>query len=94
MSADRTSAAEAMHEEEALGKAYDIRQLLRLWPYIRPYAAQVGLTLAFIVPIFIADVAPAWIIKTGLNGVILGEGDAVGRVTAVTSASLAARPPA
>ena len=83
MSDARSSAAEAMHEEEALGKAYDVRQLLRLWPYVRPYAAQVALTLAFIVPIFIADVAPAWIIKTGLNGVILGDGESVGRVTAL-----------
>ncbi|MEE2678740.1 MAG: ABC transporter ATP-binding protein [Myxococcota bacterium] len=83
MSDARSSAAEAMHEEEALGKAYDVRQLLRLWPYVRPYAAQVGLTLALIVPIFIADVAPAWIIKTGLNGVILGDGESVGRVTAL-----------
>ena len=83
MSTDPSSAAEAMHEEEALGKAYDIRLLLRLWPYIRRYVWRVALTLGLIVPIFIVDVAPAWIIKTGLNEVILGDAEGVGRVTAL-----------
>ena len=58
MSTDPSSAAEAMHEEEALGKAYDARLLLRLWPYIRRYVWRVALTLGLIVPIFIVDVAP------------------------------------
>ena len=83
MSAEPNSAAEAMHEEEALGKAYDTRQLLRLWPYVRPYGGQVALTLLLIVPIFIVEVAPAWIIKTGLNSVISGDTEAVGRVTSL-----------
>jgi len=66
----RSSATEAMHEEEALGKAYDGRLLLRLWRYVAPYRWQVALTLGLIVPLFLVEIAPAWIIKVGLNGAI------------------------
>ena len=61
------SAREAMHEEEALGKAYDARLMARLWQYVAPYKAQIALTLALVVPIFAFEAAPAWIIKTGLD---------------------------
>ncbi len=72
--AARSSAIEAMHEEEALGKAYDARLLGRLWPYVRRYRWQVALTLMLVFPIFVVEFAPAWIIKTGLDHVILPEG--------------------
>lgn len=69
MSADerRSSTAEAMHEEEALGKAYDTRLLLRLWHYVLPYRAQVALTFGLMVPLFAVEIAPAWIVKEALN---------------------------
>jgi ATP-binding cassette subfamily B protein len=63
-----------MHEEEALGKAYDRRLLARLWPFVRPYRGQVALTLGLVVPLFLVELAPAWIIKTGLDRVILPSG--------------------
>ena len=63
------SAQEAMHEEEALGKAYDARLLARLWEYVAPYRAQIVLTLVLVVPLFAFEAAPAWIIKTGLDQV-------------------------
>jgi ATP-binding cassette subfamily B protein len=63
----KTSAAEAMQEEEALGKAYDGRLLLRLWKYVAPYRWQVALTVGLIFPLFLVETAPAWIIKVGLN---------------------------
>ena len=66
----KTAAAEAMHEEEALGKAYDAKLLLRLWRYVAPYRAQVALTLSLMFPIFLVEIAPAWIIKVGLNGAV------------------------
>nr|AFD03237.1 ABC transporter related protein [uncultured bacterium W4-39b] len=56
-----------MQEEEALGKAYDGRLLLRLWKYIAPYRWQVALTVGLIFPLFLLETAPAWIIKVGLN---------------------------
>ena len=57
-------------DEEALGKAYDIRLLLRLWPYIRPYWRQIVLTLLLFLPIFSLELAPAWIVKSGIDQVL------------------------
>jgi ATP-binding cassette subfamily B protein len=74
----RASALEAMHEEEALGRAYDGRLLARLWPYVRAYRGQVALALALVIPLFAVELAPAWIIKTGLDRV-LGGGAAAAR---------------
>ena len=59
--------SDVFYEEEALGKAYDTRLLVLLWRYISPYRWQVILTLLMVVPIFLAELAPAWIIKTGLD---------------------------
>jgi len=58
---------DVFYEEEALGKAYDTRLLVLLWRYISPYRWQVVLTLLMVVPIFLLELAPAWIIKTGLD---------------------------
>jgi ATP-binding cassette subfamily B protein len=66
----RAAALEAMHEEEVLGQAYDARLVGRLWRYVAPYRGQVALTLAMVVPLFLLELAPAWIIKTGLDRVI------------------------
>jgi ATP-binding cassette subfamily B multidrug efflux pump len=68
-----SSTGEAMHEEEAIGKAYDTRLMLRLWPYIAPYKAQVALTLLLFFPMFVLELIPAFIIKVGLDKVILPE---------------------
>ena len=65
-----SEALEAMHEEEALGKAYDLRLMVRLWRWVAPYRWQVGATLALILPSFVVELAPAWIIKTGLDTVL------------------------
>ena len=55
------------YEEEALGKAYDSRLLALLWPFVSPYRWQVLLTLLMVVPMFLVEIAPAWIIKSGLD---------------------------
>jgi ATP-binding cassette subfamily B protein len=68
-----SSTGEAMHEEEAIGKAYDTRLMLRLWPYIAPYKAQIALTLLLFFPMFVLELIPAFIIKVGLDKVILPE---------------------
>ena len=68
----RSSALEAMHEEEALGKAYDTRLMGRLWRYVRPYSWQVALTLGLVVPGFFFEIVPAWVIKTGLDKLVPG----------------------
>lgn len=46
----------SIHEEEALGKAYDSRLMKRLLTYLRPYKWQVGFALATIVLKAAADV--------------------------------------
>jgi ATP-binding cassette subfamily B protein len=64
------AALDAMQEEEALGRAYDARLLARLWRWVRPYRAQVALTLAMVAPLFVLELAPAWIVATGLDRLI------------------------
>ncbi|MBW2500124.1 MAG: ABC transporter ATP-binding protein [Deltaproteobacteria bacterium] len=62
------------HDETELGRAYDGRLLLRLWPYIRPYRAQVALTLLLFFPIFVLELAPAWVVKVGIDEVLEAKG--------------------
>jgi ATP-binding cassette subfamily B protein len=73
-----SQALDHLHEEEALGKAYDARLLRRLWRIVRPYGWQVALTLGMVLPIFLLELAPAWIVKAGLDQ-LLGEGATRGR---------------
>ena len=84
----RSSAHEAMHEEEALGKAYDARLLARLWHFVAPYRAQVTLTLALVFPIFFLELAPAWIVKTGLDRVFPSAGQSGGSGAALPEGAL------
>jgi ATP-binding cassette, subfamily B, multidrug efflux pump len=37
----------AFHEESALGKAYDARLVMRLWPYVRPYRRLIWISVWF-----------------------------------------------
>jgi ATP-binding cassette subfamily B multidrug efflux pump len=64
---------DAHHEEDALGRAYDGRLLVRLWPYIRPYKNQIFMTLGVFVPIFLLELAPAWVVKVGLDQIVDGK---------------------
>ncbi|MBK7948703.1 MAG: ABC transporter ATP-binding protein [Deltaproteobacteria bacterium] len=61
-------------EEEELGRAYDGRLLLRLWPYVRPYRRQIWATLLLFLPIFVLELAPAWIVKAGMDLVLPAAG--------------------
>jgi len=61
------AAREALFEEEALGKAYDARLLRRLWPFVAPYRLQVTATILFVVPLLVLDLAPAMVVKVGLD---------------------------
>ena len=68
------SAADMLHEEEALGRAVDSHLLARLWRYVAPYKWQVMLTLLMVFPMFVLELAPAWIVGTGLDRVIAPSG--------------------
>jgi len=52
----------AFQEEEALGKAYDSHLMRRLWRYVSPYGWQVAATIAMVVPMFVLELAPAWMV--------------------------------
>jgi len=62
---------DAILAEEALGKAVDRRLLARLWRYVAPYRGQVAATLLMVAPMFALELVPAWIVKEGLDRVIL-----------------------
>ena len=64
--------ADALHDEQGLGKAYDARLLLRLWPFLRPYKWILALHLLLFAPLFVLELAPAWIIMHGLDEVFGG----------------------
>jgi len=59
--------SDLIHEEEALGKVYDRTLIARLWRFVSPYRWQVVLTLALVGPLFLLELAPAWLVKTGLD---------------------------
>ncbi|MEE8164676.1 MAG: ABC transporter transmembrane domain-containing protein, partial [Myxococcota bacterium] len=64
--------ASAVHDEQSLGKAYDARLLLRLWPFLRPYKRIFAVDLLLFAPLFVLELAPAWIIMHGLDEVFGG----------------------
>jgi ATP-binding cassette subfamily B protein len=64
--------AGAVHDEQSVGKAYDARLLLRLWPFLRPYKWIFALDLLLFVPLLLLELAPAWIIMHGLDEVFSG----------------------
>ena len=69
--------SEAFHEEEALGKIYDARLTRLLWQYVSPYRWQVVATLLMVVPIVFVELAPAFLIKTALDSVLVPGEDPV-----------------
>ncbi|MBW2578425.1 MAG: ABC transporter ATP-binding protein, partial [Deltaproteobacteria bacterium] len=79
--------ADAVHDEQSLGKAYDARLLMRLWPYLRPYKWFIALDLLLFVPLFALELAPAWIIKKGLDNVFAGAGSGDSALAAADSAN-------
>src|ERR1041385_9075432 len=52
-----------MHEEEALGKAYDARLMRRLIGYLRPYRTQVFFAIAAIIGHSMIELAPPYLSK-------------------------------
>jgi ATP-binding cassette, subfamily B, multidrug efflux pump len=56
-----------MHEEEALGKAYDARLLRRLMQYLRPYRWHVALALVLVAVVTPLELSPPWIFKVAFD---------------------------
>jgi ATP-binding cassette subfamily B multidrug efflux pump len=45
----------AFHEEDALGKAYDLRLMKRLWPFVKPHGKWIGFSLCILVVLSVVD---------------------------------------
>lgn len=61
---------EGSGEEEALGRAYDTRLMRWLWQYVKPYLGMVIFSILVVIPIFVLELAPAWIVKHGLDSIV------------------------
>jgi ATP-binding cassette subfamily B protein len=59
-----------LHEEEALGKAYDARLMRRLLSYIRPYRWKVVLGVAVLLVIAALELLGPWLTKVALDSAI------------------------
>ena len=68
----RSEVDDEAHEEEELGRAYDGRLLVRLWPFVRPYKAQVAATLLLFFPIFLLELTPAAVVAVGIQQFLPG----------------------
>ncbi len=68
-----------MHEEEALGKAYDARLMARLLTYLRPYTAYVSIAVVGIIGGAVLALAPPYLTKLVIDRYI-PQGDYPGLV--------------
>ncbi|HOP06511.1 MAG TPA: ABC transporter ATP-binding protein [candidate division Zixibacteria bacterium] len=64
------SAADAYHEEEALGKAYDARLMKRLLTYIRPYRKWVALAVVLLLITSSFQIALAFLTQVAIDDYI------------------------
>src|SRR3989449_3001469 len=57
-----------LHEEEALGKAYDSRLMRRLLQYMKPYKWHVALALVMVAVVTPLELAPPLIFRKAIDG--------------------------
>ena len=57
----------SIHEEEALGKAYDARLMRRLIAYLQPYRGQVAFAIAAIIGHSLLELAPPYLTKVVID---------------------------
>jgi ATP-binding cassette subfamily B protein len=70
----------AFHEESALGKAYDTRLLMRLWPYVKPHRGLLLMSLAVIVVTAAGSMARPLVMLNAIDhGVLAGRSDVLMR---------------
>ena len=60
-----------LHEEEALGKAYDSHLMRRLLKYMKPYRWRVGLALALVAVVTPLELAPPAIFQKAIDGYLV-----------------------
>jgi len=57
-----------IHEEEALGKAYDARLMRRLLKYLRPYRWHVVVAMLLVAVVTPLELAPPWLFYRAIDG--------------------------
>jgi ATP-binding cassette, subfamily B, multidrug efflux pump len=62
-----------LHEEEALGKAYDSRLMRRLLQYMKPYKWRVALALVMVAIVTPLELAPPLIFRKGIDSYFVPE---------------------
>src|SRR5258707_1752569 len=62
-----------LHEEEALGKAYDSRLMRRLLQYMKPYKWRVVLALVMVAIVTPLELAPPLIFRKGIDSYFVPE---------------------
>jgi len=62
-----------LHEEEALGKAYDSRLMRRLLQYMKPYRWRVALALVMVAIVTPLELAPPLIFRKGIDSYFVPE---------------------
>ena len=65
-----SSTSTPLHEEEALGKAYDARLMRRLLAYLRPYRWKVVLGVGVLLIIALLELIGPWLTKVALDDAI------------------------
>jgi len=87
----RRLAPPSIHEEDALGKAYDVRLMARLWHYVRPHRALVALSLLLMLAVSAAQLVQPYLIKIAIDEHIAKKQlDGLGTLAAVFLAALIA----
>jgi len=56
-----------MHEEEALGKAYDSHLMRRLLAYMKPYRWSVVLAMSMVAIVTPLELAPPWFFQHAID---------------------------
>jgi ATP-binding cassette subfamily B protein len=69
-------AVEILHQEEALGKAYDSHLMKRLLTYLRPYKKQVAIGVVFLLVASVVQIAMVFLLKTGIDRFIANKDSA------------------
>jgi ATP-binding cassette subfamily B protein len=69
----RASKAPGIHEEDALGRAYDARLMRRLWQYLRPHRRLVLFSTLLLPPLTFLQLVQPYLLKEAIDQSILPE---------------------
>ena len=80
-----------VHEEDALGRAYDSELARRLWRYVRPYRSLLLASLVLLIAVSAAQLAQPYIVKLAIDDYIMqGRAEGLGFVGLLFLAAITA----